>query len=365
MGSSDAYARGTLIQGRDANRLRKRYRGRQNRVAAVPVQQSGACHPVTHPGVRAGPTLVIVVAAVLFAACGSADPSASPSTSPSAITAAPSASPAQVASPSQVASPTASAGTPTASGEAATNAIYDAVETQVQALRGLTAVRPVPRQLITADELRTMLTKQFDEETPPAYLAADGTLLQGARPDQPDASLRTLTLDLLSGGVAAFYRDDQGKLYVLSKSGAPGATERFYFSHEYDHALQDQHFSVFKDQKGILDQSDRILARQAVYEGDASLTMTQWAAGNLSRPSSSRSSARAPIPQAGAALSRAPADPARAARVPVHDRAQLRVGGLRRTATGRPSTPSTGACPRRPSRSCIPTSTRPPRRRSR
>ena len=128
--------------------------------------------------------LVIVVAAVLFAACGSADPSASPSTSASAVTAAPSASPSSVASPSQVTSPTASGGAPAASGEAATNAIYDAVETQVQALRGLTAVRPVPRQLITADELRTMFTKQFDEETPPAYLAGGGTLLQGARPDQ-------------------------------------------------------------------------------------------------------------------------------------------------------------------------------------
>ena len=154
---------------------------------------------------------------MLFAACGSADPSASPSTSPSAVTAAPSASPSPVASPSQVASPTASAGTPTASGEAATNAIYDAVETQVQALRGLTAVRPVPRQLITADELRTMLTKEFDDETPPAYLAAQERLYKALGLIKPDASLRTLTLDLLSGGVAAFYRDDQGRIYVRSK----------------------------------------------------------------------------------------------------------------------------------------------------
>ena len=177
--------------------------------------------------------LVILVSAVLFAACGSADPSASPSVSASAVTAAPSGSPSAVASPSQVASPAASAGTPTASGEAATNAIYDAVETQVQALRGLTAVRPVPRQLITADELRTMLTKQFDEETPPAYLAAEERFYKALGLIKPDASLRTLTLDLLSGGVAAFYSDDQGRIYVKSNTGTPGANERFYFSHEY------------------------------------------------------------------------------------------------------------------------------------
>jgi hypothetical protein len=249
--------------------------------------------------------LVIVVAALLFAACGSADPSASPSTS-APVTAAPPASPSAVA-PSQVTPPTASGTTPAASGEAATNAIYDAVEAQVQALRGLAAVRPVPRQLITGDELRAMLTKEFDEETPPAYLAAQERFYKALGLIEPDASLRTLTLDLLSGGVAAFYRDDQGRIYVRSNNGAPGPTERFYFSHEYDHALQDQHFSVFKDQKGILDQSDRIIARQAVYEGDATLTMTQWAAGNLQAGELLQILGASADPEASAAMTRAPA----------------------------------------------------------
>jgi hypothetical protein len=249
--------------------------------------------------------LVILAAAVLFAACGSSDPSVSPSTSAS-VTAAPPASPSATASPSQAA-PTASGGTPAASGEAATNAIYDAVEAQVQSLRGLAAVRPVPRQLISGDELRTMLTKEFDDETPPAYLAAQERLYKALGLIKPDASLRTLTLDLLSGGVAAFYRDDQGRIYVRSNTGAPGPTERFYFSHEYDHALQDQHFSVFKDQKGILDQSDRIIARQAVYEGDATLTMTQWAAGNLQAGELLQILGASADPEASAALAQAPA----------------------------------------------------------
>ena len=152
-----------------------------------------------------------------------------------------------------------------------------------------------------------MLTKQFDEETPPAYLAAEERFYKALGLIKPDDSLRTLTLDLLSGGVAAFYRDDQGRIYVRSNSGTPGANERFYFSHEYDHALQDQHFSVFKDQKGIVDQSDRILARQAVYEGDASLTMAQWAAGNLGAAELLQILGASADPQAGAALNRAPA----------------------------------------------------------
>ena len=128
--------------------------------------------------------LVILVAAVLFAACGSADPSASPSTSASAITAAPSASPAQVASPSQVASPTASGGAPAASGEAATNAIYDAVETQVQALRGLAAVRPVPRQLISGGRAPDDADQGVRRGDATRLPRGAGTPLQGARPDQ-------------------------------------------------------------------------------------------------------------------------------------------------------------------------------------
>ena len=42
--------------------------------------------------------------------------------------------------------------------------------------------RPVARQFIDGTELRTMLTKQFDEDTPPAYLAAQRAAVQGARP---------------------------------------------------------------------------------------------------------------------------------------------------------------------------------------
>ena len=118
----------------------------------------------------------------------------------------------------------------------------------------------------------------------PHYLAANERLYKALGLIPADSNLRDLSLDLLSGGVAGFYRNDEGKLYVVSKTGGPGPNERFYFAHEYDHALQDQNSTIFKDQHGVLDQSDRLLARQAVYEGDASLLMTQWAAANLTQP---------------------------------------------------------------------------------
>ena len=86
----------------------------------------------------------------------------------------------------------------------------------------------------------------------------------------------------------------RGKLYVVSKSGGRRGERRFYFAHEYDHALQDQNSTIFKDFDGVLDQSDQLLARQAIYEGDASLLMTQWAAPTSPRPSCSSCSPPAP-----------------------------------------------------------------------
>lgn len=203
-------------------------------------------------------TLLLVLALVLIA-CGSAPPSPTPSST---------------AAPSATAAPTASA-TPAASQDA--DAIYDTIEQEVIAIRDLQPTKPVDRQQISESELREMLTKQFDEETPPEYLAANERLYKALGLMPQDGSLRDLSLDLLSGGVAGFYRDDQGKLYVVSRTGAIGGNEKITFAHEFTHALQDQTWTVFKDQEDVLDRSDWIMGRQAVYEGDATILMTQWA----------------------------------------------------------------------------------------
>jgi len=215
---------------------------------------------------------------LFVAACGSAQPTVSPSAGATAgasvaATGAPPASPS-----SSVATSAAPSGSPAAD----VDAIYNAIEAQVIGIRGLKPTRPVDRQFIDESQLRTLITQQFDAETPPAYLAANERLYKAFGLIPIDAKLRDLTLDLLSGGVAGFYRSDQNKLYVVSKTGTPGVIERFTFAHEYDHALQDQNYTVFKDQVGVRDQSDRLLARQAVYEGDATLVMTQWAVKALS-----------------------------------------------------------------------------------
>jgi hypothetical protein len=187
------------------------------------------------------------------------------------------------------------------------DAIYDAIEEQVVEIRGLEPTEEVERRIIDEDELRTLITEQFDEETPPEYVEANERLYKALGLIAPDANLRDLTLDLLSGGVAGFYRPEEETLYVVSKTGLPGVNERITFAHEFDHALQDQHTSVFEDQDGVLDRTDWILARQAIYEGDATLLMTLWGAAHFELADLSELLALGNDPEQLALLDRMPA----------------------------------------------------------
>jgi len=89
-------------------------------------------------------------------------------------------------------------------------------------------------------------------------------------------------LDLNSGQAIGFYDPDTKQLYLLSQSGTVGPEEQLTFSHEFTHALQDQNFGLDKLAIDTADQGDRDLARTALPEGDATLTMTQWATKHMS-----------------------------------------------------------------------------------
>jgi hypothetical protein len=212
---------------------------------------------------------VIAIVLFLVAACNSA--TLTPSPQPSPTPAPPSATPAPSGPPS--AAPSVEPGED--------DAIYDEIERQVVAMRGLEPTGEVARETIDEAELAAQIQELYHEESPPELVAANERLYKALGLLPPDAGLEDLTIEMLSGGVAGFYRDDQKKLYVVSRSGGVGVNEKITFAHEYDHALQDQHYTIFKDQEDVTNRSDWLLARQAVYEGDASLLMTLWASENL------------------------------------------------------------------------------------
>jgi hypothetical protein len=161
--------------------------------------------------------------------------------------------------------------------------VYAAIEPQVVQIRGLTPKASVQPKLLDDAGLKKLVQDSFSKDNPPEIVAANGRLLKALGLLDQAASLQDLYIELLGSQVAGLYNPDDKQLYVVSKSGAIGPTEKVTFAHEYTHALQDQNFNL----KGLaLDQigeGDRALGRLSLVEGDATLLMSYWAAANLTQ----------------------------------------------------------------------------------
>ena len=79
-----------------------------------------------------------------------------------------------------------------------------------------------------------------------------------------------------------------------------------YYSHEYDHALQDQNFDLETFTDGLDDETDEALARQALVEGDAYVLMTYWLQEHLTPEELTEVIQSSSDPEAMAALDRVP-----------------------------------------------------------
>jgi hypothetical protein len=207
-----------------------------------------------------------LVLCLMLIGCGTAGPTITAPTSPPA---------------SALASAPTQAGSPTTPPDPAK--VYATIEEQVRALRGLEAKAPVEPKVLDEAALGKYIQDSFRRDNPPKLIAANERLLKGLGLLPPDASLEKLYVDLLSSSVAGLYNPKDKQLYVLSKSGALGPSEKTTFAHEYTHALQDQNFGLAGMQLDAPGEGDRAIARLSLVEGDATLVMTLWQIDNLSQ----------------------------------------------------------------------------------
>jgi hypothetical protein len=199
----------------------------------------------------------VAVLCVTLTACGISGPTARPSASPG---------------------PTAS---PTVPPDPAT--VYAAIEEQVRAIRALEEKAPVQPKVLDEAALSAYVKEQFRKDNPEALVKANERMLKVLGLLPADASLEDLYISLLSGVVAGLYNPKDKTLYVVSRSGGLGPTEKTTFAHEYTHALQDQNFGLGGLQLDAPGQGDRGMARLALVEGDATLLMTLWQIDHLSQ----------------------------------------------------------------------------------
>ena len=153
----------------------------------------------------------------------------------------------------------------------------DQIEIEVADIRGLDPKQTVSRYVISRSAVRPILEASFrasggtqeelDDEA--RALSALGLI-------KPTYNLYTNALNGLTDSLGGFFFPWSHELFVIGTSF--NGIEHWIYSHEYAHALVDQHHSVAD--AGVypvcLENLDRCEAVRAVVEGDASLVMAQW-----------------------------------------------------------------------------------------
>jgi hypothetical protein len=157
----------------------------------------------------------------------------------------------------------------------------DEVISEVPPIRELEPERDVPYEFITRDKFKDDLRELLAQETDPAQFAAEELLLKrlGLLPLELD--LQAALDELYGSGVAAFYRPDTGRFYVIERDAPFGPIDRVTVAHEYTHALQDQHYDLEGTRITDPAEGDAALAQLAVIEGDATVVMFDWASAHL------------------------------------------------------------------------------------
>jgi hypothetical protein len=158
-------------------------------------------------------------------------------------------------------------------------AAMEIIEDRVSELRGLETLKPVTKAFLTTDQLRQKLEDDFAEDYTEQEARDDVLLYAAFEFMETDVDLFNLMLDLYTEQVAGFYDPETEEMFVIKGDQEPGATERMTFSHEYTHALQDQHYDLeelgFTDEEEVEDSEAQFAVRSLV-EGDATLLMQQY-----------------------------------------------------------------------------------------
>jgi hypothetical protein len=154
----------------------------------------------------------------------------------------------------------------------------DTLQQQVADVRGLEPlVSAIPRFLLSKTKVRPVLAANFEAGGgTQAALKDEARVLAALGLIKPSYDLYTNALNGLADGIGGFYLPSNDELYVIGAGF--GGVERYIFSHEYSHALVDQHFDL--DQFGVYPlcrgDEQRCQAIAALVEGDATLVGNRW-----------------------------------------------------------------------------------------
>ncbi len=153
------------------------------------------------------------------------------------------------------------------------------IEAQVSQIRGLILSEPVPRIMISPEELNEIVVNEFFADYTEEDARQDVLILSLLGLLPPDFDLRSFYLDLYSEQISGFYDSNTGEIFIV-KGTTFGGSEKLTYAHEYTHVLQDQtfHFDEGLDynEEACQENSERCAAIKALIEGDATFTEILW-----------------------------------------------------------------------------------------
>jgi hypothetical protein len=173
--------------------------------------------------------------------------------------------------------------TPAIAGPAPDVSSLRAIEAQVAQIRGLQPLSEPDLRLLDPASLNAFLADSLERDYLPSERESDQKELVLLGLIKSTDDLVQIELNLLSAQVVGVYDPDQKSMFVLADQGGFGPSERITYAHEFNHALQDQHFDLDKIAPKHPDSNDRSLAVHSVIEGDAVLLQTLWAQANVTQ----------------------------------------------------------------------------------
>jgi len=179
-------------------------------------------------------------------------------------------------SPRPTATPTPTATVPVPN--ATVQAEMEILQQEVADVRGLEpVVTSIPRYLLSKFQVRQVLESSFVSGGGTQEQLDDlGRVWVALGLIKPTYNLYTNALNGLTDNIGGFYFPSNDELYVIGTRFS--GVEHFIFSHEYGHALVDQHYRL--DGLGVYPlctgDEQRCQAIRALVEGDATLVMNQW-----------------------------------------------------------------------------------------
>ena len=157
------------------------------------------------------------------------------------------------------------------------------IEEQISQIRELTFKRSVEVDLQSASDFQVYAERQIDQQ----YSAMDwkyyDRVVRKLGLYRGEIILdRSLVLEFLQASAVAYYDPEKDRFFIL-KQNLPEAVLDGVLAHELCHGLQDQHFDLDQFLRAQINtlNSDEILARRAVGEGEATYIQTIWTLKNL------------------------------------------------------------------------------------